>query len=384
MIRNVKLKHFLVDNVFPIFSWINKFIAKDDKVIFIYCANGELNDNSEALFHYLLDKGYDSEYEIVCGVGNVKRYSEYESDNVKFIPKAKCISQYMKSGHVFYSMGKMPIKPARNQCVINMWHGIPLKTIGKLSNLNNGEEFFFDYVCASSELYVPIMAKAFGCPHENVVICGEPKTDKLFIKKKRSSQKLIVWTPTFRQSSFLGYSDSSNENVLPLFENSEWSSLNDMLSLNNVTMVVKLHPLQDLHGFNMLEKSNLQIYSDSAFRSKGMNLYELLSQSDGLIADYSSVYLEYLVLDRPICFAMDDMEQYAENRGFVFENPLDYMPGEHICEKEQLVQFVEKIHDGIDEYKEKRHIVNQQVNHYKDGQNCKRVLEISGVAIEGE
>ena len=384
MIRNVKLKHFLVDNVFPIFSWINKLIVKDDKVIFIYCANGELNDNSEALFHYLVDKGYDSEYKIICGVENVGKYSKYDNGNVKFIPKAKCIFQYMRSGHVFYSMGKIPIKPAQNQCVINMWHGIPLKTIGKLSNINNGEEFFFNYVCASSELYVPIMAEAFGCKKENVVICGEPKTDKLFIEKKQSEQKLIVWTPTFRQSSFLGYSDSSSENILPLFENGEWELLNDVLASYNIKMIVKLHPMQDLNGFEMLEKDYLQIYSDFFFRSKGMNLYELLSQSNALIADYSSVYLEYLVLDRPICFAMDDMEQYTLSRGFVFENPLEYMPGEHISSKEQLFQFIGKVHQNIDEYRKKRQIVNRQVNFYTDGQNCKRVLKISGINIDGE
>lgn len=379
MIRNVKLKKLLVDGVFPIFSALNKLIKKDDRTIFIYCANDKLIDNSEALFHHLIDNGYNKKYRIICGVGNPDEYISLVTDNVLFIPKSKCIPQYMRSGHVFYSQGKIPIKPTSKQCVINMWHGIPLKRIGKLANINNGNEFFFTYVCASSEMFRPIMARAFGCPEENVCICGEQKQDRLFSKKERRNYKYIVWTPTFRQSKYLGYDDSTDATLLPPLADDEWDELNDVLSKNNVKMLVKLHPMQNLSGFEHETKTHLQVISDRHFREQGKNLYSELAQSDALISDFSSVYLEYLVINRPICFAMSDMSEYSETRGFVFENPKDFMPG-HIAEtKEQLFSFIKDISDDRDPYREKREAVRDHVHQYIDDKSCERVLEISGV-----
>ena len=379
MIRNVKLKKILVDGVFPVFSAINKLIKKDEKTIFIYCANDKLIDNSEALFHHLIDNKYNKKYRIICGVGNPAEYAALVTDNVLFITKSKCVFQYMRSGHVFYSQGKIPIKPTTNQCVINMWHGIPLKRIGKLANIDNGNEFFFTYVCASAEMFRPIMAQAFGCPEENVCICGEQKQDRLFERKENRNYKYIVWTPTFRQSAYLGYEDSTVSTLLPPLTDDEWEELNVVLLRNNVKMLVKLHPMQNLSGFDYEIKSHLQVMSDRYFREQGRNLYSELAQSDALISDFSSVYLEYLVINRPICFAMSDMSEYSETRGFVFDNPKDYMPGHFAETKEQLFSFIKDIANGRDPYREKRESVRERVHQYKDDKNCERVLEISGV-----
>ena len=226
MIKNVKLKKFLVDFIFPAFSLINHIIPKDDNTIFFYCANDELNDNSEAVFNYLVEHNYNQRYKIICGVGDPRKYNDRTAENVCFISKRKSIIQYMKSGHVLYCMGKMPIKPTKNQTVIHMWHGVPMKKIGLLSNVSNGKEFFFTYVCAPSETWRPVMAAAFGCPEKNVAICGEAKADKLFIPKKEKAEKLIIWAPTFRQSEYLGYNDSNQSNLLPLFSKEEWNNKN--------------------------------------------------------------------------------------------------------------------------------------------------------------
>lgn len=381
MIRNTALKKALTNCVFPAVSFLNGLVPKDDRQVFIYCANDTLSDNSEALFDYMIANGYNKKYHIVCGVKDPEVYKSRITDNVSFIPKSKCVQQYVKSAYVFYSFGKLPIKPAKDQCVINLWHGIPLKTIGKLANIDNGEEFFFSYVCASSEMYRPIMAKAFGCPEENVCICGEPKMDRLFEKKMEGTEKLIVWTPTFRQSKYLGYDDSADKALLPLFQQEEWTELNQILADSHVHMVVKLHPLQDVGEFTQCEMSNLSVYSGEHFTELGRNLYSLLAQSDALISDYSSVYLEYLVLDRPICFAVGDMEEYSGKRGFVFDDPLEFMPGDQIQDKHGMYQFIHDISAGIDRYQEKRKAVNKRVNYFKDGKNCKRILEIAGITL---
>ena len=379
MIKNVKLKRFLVDAIFPVFSVINRVIPKDENIIFFYCANDELNDNSKAVFDYLIENDYYKKYKIVCGVGDPQKYSEYIRENIKFISKKACVTQYMKSGHVLYSMGKIPIKPTRNQIVINMWHGIPLKKIGLMSNVSNGKEFFFTYVCASSETWKPVMSKAFGCPEENVCICGEPKADKLIIPRREKEYKLIIWAPTFRQSAYLGYNDSKEPNLLPLFEQSEWGKLNDYLRYRNIKMIVKLHPLQDARGLTSNVLSNLEIYSGEAFEHSYGDIFELMSQSDALISDYSGVFLDYLVLDRPICCVLDDYEDYKNTRGFVFDDPLKYMPGKKAYRKEDIYSFIDDVSNEFDEFQEERRKVNPLVNKYTDGQNCKRLLELANI-----
>ena len=264
--------------------------------------------------------------------------------------------------------------------VVNLWHGIPCKSIGKLSNLNNGKEFFFSYVCASSEFYRPIMAKAFGCPEENVCICGEPKTDRLYdVQKLESKNKLVLWTPTFRQSEYLGYNDSQSSSLLPLIDDTNWEELNEVAKGKEIKIVVKLHGAQNLNGFTEKLYSNLEIYSDSFFRKRRYNLYDFMAQSDALLADYSSVYLEYLLLNRPIGFTLEDIDEYKDTRGFVFENPLDYMPGEKLYSKADLYQFLNDLATAKDTYKDDRKRVCNLVHQYKDGRSCERILRIAGI-----
>lgn len=366
--------------MFQFFSFINQILPKNEKTILIYCANDSLNDNSEVLYNYLIENQYYENYKIYCSLKKYKNYTSPNRERIKFISQTSGIVKYLFSKYMFYSMGKIPIKPSKEQMIINLWHGIPLKGIGKLSSINNGEEFFFTYVCASSEMYRPIMAKAFGCPEKNVCICGEQKTDKLYYKKNNiSSHKLVVWAPTFRQSAYLGYNDSNMASFLPFIDNTEWDKLNEFVKDKNIKLIVKLHALQDLSGF--LEKiySNLEVYSNSAFTDKGYDLYELMAQSDALLTDYSSVYLEYLLLNRPIGFTLNDIDEYKNARGFVFENPLDFMPGEKIYSKKNLFDFLDNISNGVDGYSEERKRVCDLVHKYKDGKNCARVLEIAGI-----
>ena len=110
-------------------------------------------------------------------------------------------------------------------------------------------------------------------------------------------------------------------------------------------------------------------------------MYKLLVQSDALITDYSSVFFDYLLIDKPIGFTIDDMESYRNKRGFVMKDPDYYMPGFRISSLEDLERFCLDSASEKDDFKAERSRVNALVYDFKDGLFCKRILEIMEINI---
>ncbi len=381
MIKNVFVKRVLKRTIFPVLTLVNKVIPKDDNIIFLYSANKGIQHNLIPLKEYLIDNRYDKKYKIICGIESLK-YKE--ADGLCYINRVKSIFQFMRSKHVYYTTGQIPIKPSKKQIVIHLDHGTTsIKTGNLLTNIHNGDDFFFTYYTVPSEIYIPVVKKEFLCEDKNIVINGEPVMDILCNNIHKFSLNKDVkhglWAPTFRQSDYLGYNDSAQEELLPMLKEEDYEELNEILKHNHIELVVKLHPAQNLTDYDKLEYSNLHIYSDEDFKNKGYDLYNYMKELDFLIGDYSSVYLEFMVLDKPLAFAIPDLEEYAEKRGFIFDDIERYMPGDKLTKKEDLYQFIKKMADGRDDYAEERRTVCKMVHHYRDDKNCKRCLELSGI-----
>lgn len=378
MVRNQKLKKFLINRIFPFFTVINNIIPKEKNRILIYSANDRLRDNSGAILEYLITNKYYKKYKIICASDNYDEYTSPDKHRVIFTKKYNGIYQYMRSQYIFYSFGQIPIKPTKKQIVIYTTHGIPLKKAVEVKKM----DLFFTQMTITSEFFKEKIAEAYQCPKEKICICGEPKTDKMFVNEEiEDSVKLILWTPTFRQSDYLGYNDSHMSSLLPFFGDNEWESLNNVLLGKKVKIIAKLHPMQNTRGFSKAVYSNLEIYSDNSFRSSGLDLYELLGKSNALIADYSSVYLEYLLLNRPIGFAMADYDDYKNTRGFILGDQIQYMPGNKIYNRDDLYRYIDNIVNDIDEFTKERSNVRELFHQYKDGNNCERILNIAGIQL---
>ena len=108
---------------------------------------------------------------------------------------------------------------------------------------------------------------------------------------------------------------------------------------------------------------------------KDLIINRLLASADALISDYSSAAVDYLSLDRPLAFTLDDVEEYENSRGFVFDNIRDWLPGREVHNFEDFCDFVREVAAGQDVSKEKRRKVSAKMLKYKDNQNCKRILE---------
>lgn len=74
---------------------------------------------------------------------------------------------------------------------------------------------------------------------------------------------------------------------------------------------------------------------------------ELMAQADCLITDYSSMYFDYMVLDRPIIFFAFDKDEYLKEREFYF-NYDKYTPGAKAYDFLQLLTAIEDVCQGVD------------------------------------
>lgn len=386
MLKYLYLKRFLKSTVFPLVSFVNQIIPKDEKLIFLYTANKGVQYCNLTMRKYLLDHDYDKKYKIYCGIERMK-YAE-ELPRVKFVSGLRSVLVFLRSAHVFYTVGQLPIKPSKRQCVFHMRHGnANFKKMANSTNIGNGDEFFFTYMTVASELYVKPDAEAYGCKENNIVIAGDPLCDDLLNAPRDrydfgKFSKLIVWFPTYRQSEYLGYDDSHLDSLIPLFREDEYTILNDILAKYNICLIVKLHPVQSAPIGTERHFSHLNVYSHDEFNKSDYDMYTLMAQSDGLIGDYSSASMQYLLLDRPMAFVVPDIEDYGRTRGFVFEHPEDYMGGHIIKTKEQFYAFLDDFATGKDVYCEKRHWVCSQIYKYHDANSCKRIVELSGMTLD--
>lgn len=381
MFKNVAIKRALKNTIFPVLTVVNKFIPKKDDNILLYSANFGISHNLKPLKDYLLENEYEKKYKIFCGIEHMK-YAD-DDTRVTYLNPFKSMLKFFTTKHVFYTTGQIPIKPSKEQIVIHLDHGTAAMKAGNLmTNINNGDDFYFTYYTAPSELYVPVIERQFLCKKENVVINGEPVNDIFFKPFEKYDlgkyKKIGLWAPTFRQSDYLGY-DDSDEEILPMFTPEEYEKLNDVCKENDVKLFVKLHNAQNTESLEKKQYSHLEIMSDADFVGKGYELYRFMMQTDFILADYSSVFLQYLLLDKPMAFVVPDFEEYKEKRGFMFENPTDYMPGPIIKQQSQLYSFLHDIANDVDDYVEDRIRVKDIIHFYKDGDNCRRALEISKI-----
>lgn len=386
MIKNIYLKKLLKGTIFRVVSLINKIVPKQNNIILLYSGNEGLKHNLIPLFNYLVENNYNDKYKIVCGIESIK-YKGISEKNIDYVEHLQSIVVFLKAKHVFYTAGQLPIKPSTEQIVIHMNHGITdYKTVGKLSHINNGDEFFFSYILAPSDIYVPIVAAEYGCNEKNVFVCSEPMVDifykKVIDKKNRSifdGKKFALWLPTFRKSDLTGYSDSDLDDPLLIFKTSDYEKLNQILSDNNVLLIVKLHGAQKYSKEDIVDYANLKVWTNDDMEQNQFDLYDLIMKSDCLIGDYSSVSLQYVLLNRPLAYVIPDIDIYAQKRGFVFENPREYMPGHLIYNQSDFYDFINDFVNNKDAFEEERKKVKSIIHKYDDGKSCERLLALSNI-----
>ena len=351
MIKKFKNIIFKISNFT---SRFNTLIPKKRNRIVIY-SNWGFRDNIRTLYQYLVDNGFQDKYEIICASNNF--YHLKKDNRVKFVSIYRGLYYFLTSKYFFYSFGKYPIKPSRNQMVVNLWHGMPLKKIGNLEEgLERVDYNFFTKLVSSSDFFTPIMKAAFNAKDEQMLLVGNIRNDELFEEKK---DKNIIWMPTYRNSK--NYHDSQDAIIFSL-DDIEFDRMNNLLADYEYHLYIKLHPLEESHFKFKNNYSNIHMLSEETISQDYGTLYKFLGTTSALITDYSSVFLDYYLLNRPVAFTINDYEEYKENRGFVFDDVKSLMAGPTISNLDDLLVFLNSVMMSEDEFYVKRNEINLIVN----------------------
>lgn len=363
-----------------------------------YVEGVDFYDNSRALFEYMVENGYNEKYELIWLVKEPDKFKKYSSiKNVKFLSfdwedsdneqeldeyyHALCLAKYLFTTDAYGFARNF----RKDQKRIQLWHGCGFKT---RTNFNRCENRY-DYTTVVSDLYKEIHKDIYGLREEQVLVTGYAKHDWLFkpyekdlslLLDIKKSSKYIFWLPTFRVAddkigSLTEY-EINPDTGLPIVINYEqMQMLNDLLLKLDITLIIKLHPLQKNLLVKDYEFSNITVIKNSDIFDKDLIINRLLASADAFISDYSSAAVDFLNADKPIAFTLDDVEEYKNSRGFVFDNIQEWLPGKEVWNFDDFCEFIKEIAEGKDTSKEKREKVAKKMLKYRDNNNCKRIVE---------
>lgn len=366
-------------------SFLNKFIPK--KNIILFNSYPAYSDNSLALYKYIFDcrKDLTQKYELLWGQESKDKIPSYlDKYKIKAVDKktVKGIITFLRAKYVFSTHGYFPdLNSGNGQIQVNLWHGCGYKAI-----VDDEKCFLGDFTVAISDTYRKIQAENLGNKTQDVLVTGYPRNDVFFknnstLGKLNLSNKyelIIAWLPTYRKASIghQGIDGNINTFGLSALDPSTLCSINMVLKSKNMLLIIKPHPMESVKIINDLKLSNIIVINSSELQEKGIELYSLLSETDVLLSDYSSVVIDYLLLNKPIAMVLSDLEEYKTSRGFVFDPVMDYFPGPIISDKNSLLNYLTNIKIINSEWEAKRMKIKKSLHKYFDGNSSERVCEV--------
>lgn len=279
--------------------------------------------------------------------------------------------------------------------LIQLWHGFPLKALGHMmksfhSEGNRTTNLWqrYDQIASYGQIYTNFMCACYGTPLSQYWVTGMPRNDLLFradgkknLQKRlpdSAGRKVVLYMPTFREIEHQNKKriqvDGDADGYIFYWKDFDISRLERFCMRNNVYFVFKLHPSDASKVKTWYADSEyIGILTDEMLAEQCM--YEYLNAADILLTDYSSVYFDYLLLDRPIVFTDKDMDSYAAQRGVILE-PLDFWrPGAVVRTIDEIESEIVNAVSGKDRYQEKRRCLLPLIHRYQDGDSTKRLIE---------
>lgn len=321
-----------------------QFFAKYDayfpkfrrKVILVVKKNTEFSGNLRVCANVLLAKKSHKVYVYKDGSMPASLETAIKAQGMRVLKHNSWRSFYhlFTSGMMFFSHvprdAHISVKN-KQRVIVGLWHGVAFKNIEsqmvsvapeKLALIEKNA-LLYDLMTASSQKDKQYLAKSFMVDESIIEVTGLPRYDllkstypldeflnaqKQQLERIKASKKLILYAPTFREHC---------ESHLKQISHSEWHTLNDFMIANNSVLGVRPHPYDLKRSPELFESlSNIVWLGQDEFTESNL----VLQYVDALIVDFSSIWIDYLLLDRPIIGFAKDFEHYRDNeRGFAYD-----------------------------------------------------------------
>jgi len=347
-------------------------IIKDKYLTVASSSHGEaLFGNPKALFRYI--NANNSKHRCVFLIKNKDNvnvndfiYYHFSIRGFWKFLRAKYLIMSHGSSDFYSSMGVY----SNRKIIIESWHGIPLKAMGYLeeTNISLKRKIEFkihnrqlNYFLTSSELEKNIISDCFKLNKNKILVTGRPCLDTVqSAKRLKSFVTKILYAPTYRKEKEVNYFPFNDFNLKDLDHN-----------LKTMGMEIYLRSHKNSNNADLLKDSDtIKLFSFNEYP----DIYDYINEFDALISDYSSLYFDYLVLDKPIYFIPYDIDEYAATTGLA----LDYnkfTPGVKISTYSDFKIELFKLHDKIDAFFKERRVVSEKLNINHNINNSEKVFK---------
>lgn len=344
-------------------------------------------DNCLVFARYMLDNGLCRDRELVIVSTTPERAEReqvyckehYPEANVRIIPgkvtrQVKlawasaeyvfCSEEYItyrkKEGQKYICLSYYPIS-LKNDC-----YDSKTKYLGHRAMLTRDIDMFMSSSLVNSQ----IDAAATEILYYKFVSVGKVRSDILlekvdvtFVREYLQHlsggckfKKIILYTPTHRdyeRSTF-----DIKRSILGFDLNTE--RFEQFLHKHELLIVCKLHPFQNSQVVDTnLPKGVVNFTGNDEF-----GLIELMKASDMLMTDYTSTYVDYLLLDKPVIFNFYDKDIYEKTRGLAFYPFERICAGEIFIDEESFYKAIETTLQNPNKYAQMRKEITEYLNTY--------------------
>ncbi len=368
---------------------LNRVVPKRSRAVVLH-STVDVEDGVLAVIEGLQARGWTATV-LLEDRGRAGRLRSLAGGRVRALPKrsARGLLSFLTARYVMTTENIYGnTKPPGGQLVVNIWHGEPPTKVTARFFAGQGA-LHASYAPVCSTVGRAYRAAAFDLHPLRVPIIGAPRNDRMLRSDGRRVRRALLgadadapvffWLPSFRAGHWGARTRVDVADYHPglPFSSQDVRRLDEWLAERGARVVVKLHP-HDVASFSG-EFRAIRVLAPGEMERSGLTLYQVLPAFDGLITDVSSVWVDYLLLDKPLIFAFPDIENYRSGRGLNLEPYEHWVPGPFTATMDELLAALGDLIDGRDPMAEERGRARLRFHYYRDHRSTERLLDGLGI-----
>lgn len=374
-------------------GFLEGFNIEENTILYESFAGRGMICSPYALFRYLLSREDFSQYTHVWVIDdfddNAAVMEEYRIySNVIFVRfkseeylKYLAVSKYLVNNVGFPGF----FIKRKEQIYLNTWHGIPMKTMGfdipggNISSGNSAKNLLSADYLLSSGSYMTETAylksyKLDGIFSGRILETGFPRNDIFFHEDRDRiiekmircgvdvcpDKKIILYAPTWKGRQYSQAQDDVGEYIKLI------GLIEENVDTEKYQIFVKPHQIV----YQNLKKEHTV---RGKFIPAILDTNEILSVTDILVSDYSSIHFDFLHTQRPILFFIPDLAEFEDYRGLYLD--INQLPGPVADSYEELENCFRNMDSFFPAYEEKYRLEKAWACPFDNGCVCQNVAE---------